>query len=193
MLEHEEEAVMRHRTLRVKVAPLFLLFLIGTLVLPLAPAVSAADRMDWAARIVEVDQALKRGDVAAAHAAWREAYVAAHVSREWTGMLAVGDAALRIGHATGTADLYEPRARRAYLTGLLRARRHGSLDGVLAVGDAFGRLGDQAVVQQALAVATDLAARSGDDTARRRVQTFRSQWVPRGPVTARQAAPGTAL
>jgi hypothetical protein len=106
-------------------------------------------------------------------------------------MVAVGDPALRVGRATGPPDLYEPRARRAYLTALLRARRHGSIDGVLAAGDAFGRLGDQAVLQQALAVATELAARSGDDTARRRVQTFRSQWVPRGPLTARHAAPGT--
>lgn len=183
---------MRHRT-RVKIAPLFLILLIGAFALPMIPPASAeADRGAWAARLVEMDQALKRGDAPAAHAAWREAYVAAHVGRGWPGMVAVGDAALRVGHATGTPDLYEPRARRAYLTALLRARRHGSVEGVLAAGDAFGRLGDQAVVQQALAVATDLAARSGDDTARRRVQTFRSQWVPRGPVTARHAGPGTA-
>jgi hypothetical protein len=190
MLDHDEEALMRHRT-RVKVAPLFLLFLIGALALPMIPPASAeADQTDWAARIMEMDQALKRGDAPAAHAAWREAYVAAHVGRGWPGMVAVGEAALRVGRATGTPDLYEPRARRAYLTALLRARRHGSLDGVLTAGDAFGRLGDQAVVQRALAVATDLAARSGDDTARRRVQSFRSQWAPRGPLTARPAAPG---
>jgi hypothetical protein len=181
MLDHVEEALMRHRT-RVKIMPLFLLLLIGAPALPMIPPASAeAERTAWAARIVEMDQALKRGDAPAAHAAWREAYVAAHVGRGWPGMVAVGEAALRVGHATGTPDLYEPRARRAYLTALLRARRHGSVDGVLAAGDAFGRLGDQALVQQALAVATDLAARSGDDTARRRVQTFRSQWVPRRP------------
>jgi hypothetical protein len=176
----------------VKIVPPFLLLLIGALALPMIPPASAeADQGAWAARIGEMDQALKRGDAPAAHAAWREAYVAAHVGRGWPGMVAVGDAALRVGRATGTPDLYEPRARRAYLTALLRARRHGSVDGVLAAGDAFGRLGDQAGVQQALAVATDLAARSGDDTARRRVQTFRSQWVPRGPVTARHAERGT--
>jgi hypothetical protein len=190
MLDHDGEALMRHRT-RVKIAPLFLLLLIGALALPMIPPASAeADRTDWAARIVEMDQALNRGDAPAAHAAWREAYVAAHVGRGWPGMVAVGEAALRVGRVTGMPDVYEPRARRAYLTALLRARRHGSVDGVLAAGDAFGRLGDQAVVQQALAVATDLAARSGDDTARRRVQSSRSQWAPRGPLTARHAAPG---
>jgi hypothetical protein len=193
MLDHDEEALMRHRT-RVKIAPLFLLLLIGALALPMIPSASAeADRTDWAARIVEMDEALKRGDAPAAHAAWREAYVAAHVGRGWPGMVAVGEAALWVGRVTGTPDVYEPRARRAYLTALLRARRHGSLEGVLAAGDAFGRLGDQAVVQQALAVATDLAARSGDDTARRRVQSFRSQWAPRGPLTARHAAPGPSV
>ncbi len=182
---------MRHRT-RVNIGPLFLLLLIGAVALAMIPAASAeSERTAWAARIVEIDQALKRGDAPAAHAAWREAYVAAHVEREWPGMIAVGEAALRVGRATGTPHLYEPRARRAYLTALLRARRHGSVEGVLAAGDAFGRLGDQALVQQALAVATDLAARSGDDSARRRIQTFRSQWTPRGPLTARQAAPGT--
>ena len=38
-------------------------------------------------------------------------------------------------------------------------------------------LGDREVVQQALTVATELAARSGDDVAQRRVQAFRSQWM----------------
>ena len=168
---------MRHPT---RTTLLLLLLLIGVIALPLIPEASAeADRGDWAARIAEMDRALARGETTAATATWREAYVAAHVSRDWPGMIAVGDAALRAGRATGTPEVFEPRAR-----------RHGSVDGVLAAGDAFGRLGDQAVVQQALAVATDLAARSGDDTARRRVQAFRRQWVPRGPVTARHAGPG---
>jgi hypothetical protein len=33
------------------------------------------------------------------------------------------------------------------------------------------------VVKQALTVATELAARSGDDVAQRRVQAFRSHWM----------------
>jgi hypothetical protein len=118
----------------------------------------------------------------AAQAAWREAYATAHASHGWPGMIVVGDAALRLGRATGTAAVSESRARRVYLTALLRARRERSLDGVLTAGEAFGRLGDRDVVQQAAAIAADLAARSGDDLARRRVQAFRSQWVA-GPLT----------
>jgi len=38
-------------------------------------------------------------------------------------------------------------------------------------------------VKQAIAVATDLAERSGTVEARQRVQVFRSQWVVSGPVS----------
>jgi len=116
---HHQEATMSHRA---RTASLLLLLLIGigTLVGPTIPPASAEpDRADWGARIAEMDQALGRNDVAAAQSAWREAYIAAHLSRTWAGMLAVGDAALRMGRATNAADLFEPRARRANLTALL--------------------------------------------------------------------------
>jgi len=169
---------------RMRSSTLFLLLLAGALALPMIPSASAEpDPADWSAQIALVDQALQRGDAPAAQAAWREAYVAAHVSRGWPGMIAVGDAALRVGQLTGARDVFEPRARRAYLTALLRARRQGSLDGVLAAGEGFGRLGDQAVLQHALDIATDLAARTGDGEARQRVQAFRSHWVSRAPIS----------
>jgi len=132
---------MRHRT---RTRSLLLLLFVGVIALPLIPEASAdAVRTDWAGRIAEMDQALARGETKAANAAWREAYVAAHVSRGWPGMLAVGDAALRAGRATGMPELFEPRARRAYCTALLRAHRQSSHEGVLAAGEAFGRLGDR--------------------------------------------------
>src|SRR5260370_18454473 len=103
-------------------------------------------------------------------------------------MVAVGDAAIRLGRATGTVAVAESRARRVYLTALFRARRHDSLDGVLAAGEAFGRLGDREVVKQALAMPTDMARHSGDDLAQRRAPAFRHQWVggppPRTPACA---------
>ena len=165
----------RHR----QTSPLFLLLLVAAVLVPMIPAASGEpEATNWVARIADMDQALQRGDAPATQAAWREAYVAAHVSRTWSGMLAVGDAAIRASGLVGV-EVSDARARRAYLTALLRARRQGSLDGVLAAGDAFGRLGDRAVVRQALAVATDLAERSGDGAARHRVEVFQAHWAPR--------------
>lgn len=147
---------------------LLLLLLIGVIALPLIPEASAqADRLDWAARIAEMDRALARGETTAATAAWREAYVAAHASRGWPGMIAVGEAALRAARATRTPEVFEPRARRAYLTALLRARRQASRDGVLAAGEAFGRLGDRDAEQLAKAEAAKLAIRAEADARRR--------------------------
>jgi hypothetical protein len=145
------------------------------LLLPVAviglPAASAADRADWALGIAEMDRALARGETTAATAAWREAYVAAHVSRGWPGMLAVGDAAVRAARASGALDVFEPRARRAYRTALLRAHRQASRDGVLAAADAFGRLGDRDAEGLARARAAKLDRRA-EDAARRRARAF---------------------
>jgi hypothetical protein len=174
-LKLSEEAAMRHRPRTVSLLPLLLLLLLGGVIalpLPLIPEASAdADRGDWAARIAEMDQALGRGETPAATAAWREAYVAAHASRDWPGMLAVGDAALRAARATGAADVFEPRARRAYRTALLRAHRQGSRDGVLAAGEAFGRLGDRDAERLARAEAAELASRA-EAAARRRARAL---------------------
>ena len=134
---------MKHRT---QVALLLLFLLTTAVALPVIPTAEAAGA-DWAAEIQAMDAALARGDAATAQAAWREAYAAAHAGRGWPGMMAVGDAALRLGRATDMG-VAESRARRVYLTALFRARRHGSLDGVLAAGEAFGRLGDREMVQQ---------------------------------------------
>jgi hypothetical protein len=169
MLQLSEEGAMRHRTRTASlVLLLFLLLLGGGAALPLIPEASAdADRGDWAARIAEMDRALAGGERVAITAAWREAYVAAHASRDWPGMLAVGDAAMRAARATGSADVFEPRARRAYRTALLRAHRQGSRDGMLAAGEAFGRLGDRETERLAKAEAAELAIRAEADARRR--------------------------
>jgi len=128
---------------RPRTVPLPLLILIGAFALSAVSLASTdADGADWALHIAEMDRAVTQGDAPGAAAAWREAYVAAHVSRDWPGMLAVGDAALRAGRATGMLEVFRPRAGRAYVTALLRARRHGSPDGALAAADAFGRRAD---------------------------------------------------
>jgi hypothetical protein len=157
---------MRHHT---RTTLLLLLLLVGVTALPLIPeaASAQADRLDWAARIAEMDRALGRGDTTAVTAAWREAYVAAHASRDWPGMIALGDAALRAARGTRTPEVFEPRARRAYLTALLRARRLVARDGVLAAGEAFGRLGDRDAERLAKDEAAKLANRPEADARRR--------------------------
>jgi len=158
---------MRQRTRTT----LLLLLLGGIIALPLIPEASAqAGRLDLAARIAEMDRALARGETATVTAVWREAYVAAHVDRGWPGMLAVGDAAVRAGRATRAPEVFEPRARRAYLTALLRARRQASHDGVLAAGAAFGRLGDRDAERLAKAEAAKRAIRTESDARRARAQ-----------------------
>jgi hypothetical protein len=173
MVQLSEEDAMRHRTGTVSLLLLLLIVLVGGVAaLPLIPEASAdADHGNWAGRIAEMDRALERGQTTAAATAWREAYVAAHVSRGWPAMLAVGDAAVRAGRVTGSRDVYEPRARRAYRTALLRAHRQGSAEGLLAAGEAFGRLGDRETERLAKAEAADLAIRAEADARRRaRVQ-----------------------
>jgi len=105
-----------------------------------------------------VDQALARKDVAAAERAWHEAYLDALASRRWEGMIAVGDAALRMGA--------RPKARQSYLLALERARAAGSAEGAQRVSQAFAALGDHEVARMCLRVAGGLAGTRQDARAR---------------------------
>jgi hypothetical protein len=51
--------------------------------------------------------------------------------RTWEGMIAVGDAFMRIGQAAGMIGGARMTARDAHVTGLIRARRYRSVDGAL--------------------------------------------------------------
>src|SRR6266851_1589878 len=77
----------------------------------------------WHAHITTVDRALARHDVSVAVGAWHDAYGAALASRGWEGMIAVGDAFLRIGAEAGSGRGSRSNARQAYLNALIRARR----------------------------------------------------------------------
>lgn len=111
----------------------------------------------WRAHVGTVDQALARHDVSAAVGAWHDAYGAALASRGWEGMLAVGDAFLRIGAEAGTVSGSRSNARQAYLNALIRAHRDGSMDGLRRTAAAFAALGDHAVATHCLRVADALA------------------------------------
>lgn len=128
---------------------------------------------EWTRFVARIDDALQRGDAAAAVAAWRASYADA-VGRGWWEQLAdAGDVALRIGDLPGLAGPSRAAARKSYLTALFRARADGSVDGVLHIGQAFARLGDRAVVEQCIRIGRELAEADARD--RDRVQAF-AQW-----------------
>jgi len=83
----------------------------------------------WKLRLAAVDHALANGDGAAAVRAWRDAYAAARSSRRWEAMIAIGG----------------------------RARRDGSVDGVLRAARGFETLGDHDVAAQCREIAGRLA------------------------------------
>jgi hypothetical protein len=150
--------------------------LLGLLVLALAfMQVVTAEHPDraapsaWEAPLSRMQTALDRGDGAAALTAWRRAYGAAFRSTRWEGMIAVGDAAGRLG-VEGRAQ-----ARQAYLTALLRAERQGSLDGLLLAAAAFGHLGDRDVLAHALRLAEREAG--GDPVKHARVRSLADRWL----------------
>jgi hypothetical protein len=107
----------------------------------------------WKEHVATVDQALARHDISAAVRAWHDAYGAALASRGWEGMIAVGDAFLRIGTEAGTVSGSRSNARLAYLNALIRAHRDGSSEGMRRTAEAFAALGDHAVAAQCLRVA----------------------------------------
>jgi hypothetical protein len=131
----------------------------------------------WVAPLQRMDQALTNRNVSAAEVAWHDAYGAALRSRQrWDGLLAVGEAYLRIGEVANGRQAAQATARRLYLTALVRARRQGSLDGVLRTAEAFSALGDREAVTQCLHVADQVAGRELNPQARARVEVFRARW-----------------
>lgn len=117
-----------------------------------------------------VAEALAQKNVSAAVRAWHEAYALALGSRRWEGMLAVGDAWLRVGEVSGSRKASEAKVRELYLAAFFRARDQRSLDGVLRAAEAFAALGDQQVAEQAIHVAQRLAAQAQDAQVRERVR-----------------------
>lgn len=151
----------------------------AVVILAAMPIVGAADSARhgagepvWARHLRAADAAIARGDSAAALRALQQAHVAALSARRWEGLVAVGDAALRVGEATGDRTGALTRARQAYLTALFRARAAGSLDGALRAAEAFAAIGDAAVAERALRVAQALALSQGDPAGLDRVSAL---------------------
>ena len=141
-------------------------------------AVPAGRRQDdgrWNAYLRLVDEELSAGHIDVAVRVWHDAYGAALESRNWESMIAVGDAFMRIGRAAGTPNGARMNAREAYMTALIRARRVHSVEGALRSAQAFRDLGDRAIVEQCLYIASQLAG--GDDRAQKLVREARQGWA----------------
>jgi hypothetical protein len=124
----------------------------------LVPSGRPTDETLWRAHLDVVAKELEDGHVDVAVRVWQDAYGAALGSRSWESMIAVGDAFMAIGRASGSVRGARMNARQAYLTALIRARRARSVDGVLRTAQAFRELGDTVAAEQCLHIAGQLAA-----------------------------------
>jgi hypothetical protein len=133
----------------------------------------------WTTPIAAMDQAIAESNVTAAVRAWRQAYLLAVNDMGWDGLIEVASACRRIGAIPGFAKTSEDRARETYWLALFRARRQGSLEGVLQSAEAFGALGDRAMVEQCIRVAERLAALNADGAAPERVRALAGSLMQR--------------
>ena len=129
------------------------------------------------AHLSAVDAALARGDARSATQALQGAYQIALGSRRWQGMIAVGDAALRVSDASGARQQGLEQSRRAYLLGLFRARGEGSIDGALTAAQSFAALGDREVANGCLSVASKLARTDADRARVREMAARLNDWA----------------
>jgi hypothetical protein len=133
----------------------------------------------WTEHLEAMDAAIAVTNASAAVLAWRHAYATALDQPGWRGLVEVAGAALRIGAIPGFKKAAESRARESYWTALFRARRQGSLNGVLDAAEAFGTLGDRVMVEQCIRIAERLALLTGDGDAAERVRTLAADLAQR--------------
>ena len=133
----------------------------------------------WTAHLDAMDTAIAANNASAAVLSWRHAYAAALDQPGWRGLVDVAGAALRIGAIPGFKKAAESRARESYWTALFRARRQGSLNGVLDTAEAFGTLGDRVMVEQCIRIAERLAVLTGDTDAADRVRVLAADLAQR--------------
>jgi hypothetical protein len=133
----------------------------------------------WTVHLQAMDTAIAANNASAAVLSWRHAYAAALDQPGWRGLVDVAGAALRIGTIPGFKKAAESRARESYWTALFRARRQGSLNGVLDTAEAFGALGDRVMVEQCIRIAERLAVLTGDAQAADRVRALAADLTQR--------------
>jgi len=105
-----------------------------------------------------VEEAMATGDASLMLRTWHAACLDALGSQQWEPMVAVGDAARRIGQITGFKISFTAKARQAYHVGLYRAHKQQAAEGVRRIAEAFAAIGDGEAVEQCAAIAERLRA-----------------------------------
>ena len=123
------------------------------------PAGRASATRAWEPHVRWVNELVDRGDVSAATYAWGGAYGAALDGPGWDGLLAAGDAFVRIADLARAPLAARSNAHEAYLAAFIRAERAGSVDGVLRTAAAFAAFGELAIAEQCVRIARRLAER----------------------------------
>jgi hypothetical protein len=140
---------------------------------------SALSQAPWTCHLEAMDVAIGASNASAAVLSWRHAYSAALDQPGWRGLVEVAAAGRRSAKTPRGQKDKKSRARESYWTALFRARRQGSLSGVLDAAEAFGALGDRVMVEQCIRIAERLALLTGDPGAADRVRTLATDLAQR--------------
>ena len=140
----------------------------------------------WPELLERAEVALAGGEPRAAHEAWEQACRGAMHARSTEGLLAVGDAYLRVGEAVRDRFTAVASARRIFLMALFQARGQRDAAGVAAAAAAFASLGDRETASRGFEIATAIATERGDTVALERIAAFQTEVAD-----ARQTRPGS--
>src|SRR5262245_59144293 len=108
--------------------------------------------------VEQIKQALSAGDLSEATHRWTDAYVLAVRMRRWEPMAVTGDLAVELSLRDSVAEPFRENARRAYWSGLFRARAEDSSPGALRIAASLAALGDAELAMQARRIADQLTA-----------------------------------
>lgn len=180
MLNQHDEALRKFRT-----------YLVEPDLKP--PVHREANDAPWTGSIRQADAALAQKRVGEAEQAWLSAFAAALKSGRWEGMVETGDMYLRLGGLAGMPSApVAAKAQQIYFAALFRARRQGSVDGVLRTAEAFAALGDRGRAEHALRIAEALVADGRDAGALSRVHAFHERLGTHVPLLVGPAAEARA-
>lgn len=123
-----------------------------------AEAGSSGTDARWQVHLRRLEAAFLDGDLRGLVRAWHAASLEARAAPGWEGVLAVGEAAIRVGRATGRAVLFAAEARQALYVAFFRAQQQGSVPGLRRIEAAFAALGDREAAAECRRLADQLDA-----------------------------------